>query len=588
MNPHKMLCTLSASLLTLTLFTQAQDKPTTTKSDDSKAVVVVSKDAKENAVVSMSFDETPISDVIRAFRDATGANIISSGTNLSQTVSVRLDNVPWEKGLSSILDPQGLQLLEKPVGSGIYIVEEITIEIPVITKTFQLNNAQVTDVQELFASVLGDKGKATAFPSSNTLIVTAPEKEINECEMIIEAIDAPSQQVYIEARFVEMSAEAGKSLGIRWDSLGGDGWGMTFDGATLGYRNDRFKTVNKSNVGETTRDTDDGAGNTSSTTLPYVPAYSTSDTTYERDRTFTGSLSMDAFRLAMNAFESTEGVSIFSNPKVIVANEQKAKIDMTTKEPNVEVDYQAATTDGQRDSVSTKLGIIPGEEEPFVGEAFFSYGITLNVKPRINSAGLVTVTIEPSISSLVGYFNVQGLDPDMPVGKFPIIDMRRIQTVFTLESGRTAVIGGLSKTTDRSQDSGIPFLKKIPWIGPRLFGWKSRRKDQKEIVIFVTVKIVDPTTIEEDEGMPRNAILSREVITGERKEPSEMTRADLFDLNDKSNIPDTSFLKKMDKKVTEKEAAEKADETVVIDAKPVPAEKKAPAAVKDPEPILAN
>ena len=73
-------------------------------------------------LVSMAFDETPLSDVIKAFRDATGANIISSGTNLQGSVSVRLDNVPWRQGLTSILEPQGLQLVEQPVNSGIFIV----------------------------------------------------------------------------------------------------------------------------------------------------------------------------------------------------------------------------------------------------------------------------------------------------------------------------------------------------------------------------------------------------------------------------------------------------------------------------------
>ncbi len=576
MKSYKTLCTLSASLMVLSFYAQAQEQTPKPATDETNAVVVISKAENDEAIVSMSFDETPVSDVIRAFRDATGANIISSGTNLSGIVSVRLDNVPWSKGLRSILEPQGLQLSEKPAGSGIYIVEVVTIVIPQITKTFQLDNADVLAVETLFKSVLAENGKATAFPASNTIIVTAPEKEISECEMIIKAIDAPSQQVYIEARFVEMSASAGKSLGIRWDSLGGDGWGMSFDGATLGYQNDKTKTITKSNVGETTVETDDGAGNTSSLTSPTIPDYTIRNDLYTRNRVFTGSLSMDAFRLAMNAFESTDGVSVFSNPKVIVANEQKAKIDMTIKEPNVEVDYQAATTEGQRDSVSTKLGVIPGEQEPFVGEAFFSYGITLNVKPRISSSGLITVTIEPAISRLVSYYVIQGLDENMPASRFPIIEMRRIQTVFSMQSGRTAVIGGLSVTSDDNTESGIPLLKDIPWLGPRIFGWKSRQKEQKEIVIFVTVGIADPNTIEEDAGMPRNAILSREIITGETKEPKDMTRADLLNLKEQKSRP----ARPESDAVTEKEAS-----ATTVAAAELKAE---PAANKAPEPILAN
>ncbi|MDD2600519.1 MAG: secretin N-terminal domain-containing protein [Kiritimatiellae bacterium] len=573
MKSYCSLFVVSAVLLSLNLTAQeqAQSGPAA-----EAAVVVVSPAGKDDeAIVTISFDETPLSDVIKAFRDATSANIISSGTNLNARVSVRLDNVPWRKGLNSVLEPQGMQLSERPVGSGIYVVEVITIEIPKITRTFLLDNADVTAVSELFKSVLGERGQATAFTSSNTLIITAPEKEMNECELIIKAIDAPSQQVYIEARFVEMSTKAGRSLGLRWDSLGGDGWGMSFDGASLGYNNQKATSINKSNVGETVVETDDGAGNTTSLTMPVIPDYATRSKLYTRDHAFTGSLSADAFRLAMNAFESTDGVSVFSNPKVIVANEQKAKIDMTTKEPNVEVDYQAATTEGQSDSVSTKLAVIPGEEEPFVGEAFFSYGITLNVKPRISSTGLITVTIEPSISEKISDYIIQGLDNKMPASRYPIIDMRRIQTVFAMQSGRTAVIGGLSRTSDTSMDNGIPLLKDIPWLGPRIFGWKSREKTQKEIVIFVTVGIADPITIEEDAGMPQNAILSREILTGEAREPVDMTRAELLDLSDKKVRS-----RKETTKATEQESAGDVAELSAVQVAPV--------MNREPEPILAE
>ncbi len=533
MKSCRTLCTLAASLLLAGAYSQAQESAKNT-------VRVVGQTGKNEAVVSMTFDETSLSEVIKTFRDATGANIISSGTNLQQSVSVRLDNVPWQQGLTSILEPHGLQLVEKPAGSGIYLIGVRTIEVPTITKTFQLSNARVADVEELFTAVLNDKGKATAFPSSNTIIVSAPEKEMSECEMILEAIDAPRQQVYIEARFVEMTASAGKQLGLRWDSLGGDGWGMAFDGAKLGYANEQSTLATKGTgpVGTISQSTSDPiTGNSSSFSGTQRGAINNSLDTYSRKTTFTGSLTLSEFKLALNAFENSDGISIFSNPKVIVANEERAKIDMTTKEPNVEVNYQAATTEGQRDSVSTKLAVIPGVEEPFVGEAFFSYGITLQVTPRVSSSGLITVTIEPTISERTGYFEVQGLDQNLPAGKFPIINMKRIQTVFTMASGRTAVIGGLSRTSDYNQDSGIPLLKDIPWIGPRVFGWKSRAQEQKEIVIFVTVGIADPTTIEEDAGMPRNAILSRDVMTGRTKEPYRLSREEMTKYTDKFATP---------------------------------------------------
>jgi len=592
----------------------ATPAPQPPKPVEPPVVRVVDAANSNEAVVSMSFDETPLADVIKAFRDATGANIISGGTNLQGTVSVRLDKVPWRKGLSSILEPQNLQLVEQPAGSSIFVVTTKTVEIPKITRTFELNHAKADDVAKLFKSTLGNTGLATPFPSANVVIVTAPEQQLGECEKILSSIDKASPQVYIEARFVELSSDASKKLGMRWNSLGAaEGWGVSFDGASMGYTADsgRSKTRGQSsssgnsfndtstriNSSKDTTSSDrsssfendladitgqdssgNGTENSLTRTLTDIVSGSASRTfdstrSHSRDRTFSGSLSMDAFALTMNAFEQINGASIFKNPKIIVANEQIAKIDMTTKEPNVEVDFQAATQQGQRDSVSTKLGLIPGKNEPFVGEAFFSYGITLSVTPRINPTGLITVDIEPSLSELDAnqpYYRPSGLDENMPVARYPIIKMQRIRTTFTMQSGTTAVIGGLSKTVEGNTDSGIPMLRKLPWIGPRLFGWKSRDREQREIIIFVTVGVADPNALPENIGVPKNAILSRELMNGATKEPGDRTKEEVMSLEDPK--PPKKVNTQPEKQTTETPAAS-----------PAPASTPAPAPAPAPE-----
>lgn len=534
-----MTCAQEAAPATAVAVTPTPQVP---KPAEQPPVVHVADAARSTeAVVSMSFDETPLADVIKAFRDATGANIISGGTNLQGTVSVRLDNVPWRKGLSSILDPQGLQLVEQPAGSDIFTVTLKTLEIPKLTRTFELNHAKASDVATLFKSTLGITGMATPFPSANVVIVTAPEQQLGECEKILKAIDKPSPQVFIEARFVELSAAASKKLGLKWDSLQGWGIGTKDLSAGMSYNKSKIQTFDigtkrqvENNVYSTVPDVLKPDKYTDYTAAPKAGLLM-EDQTWRQARGAGGQLTADDFRLTLSAFEQIDGASIFKNPKIIVANEQKARIDMTTKEPNVEVEFQAATQDGQRDSVSTKLGIIPGKNEPFVGEAFFSYGITLSVTPRINPTGLITVDIEPSLSELdpdQPYYRPSGLDKDMPVARYPIIKMQSIKTTFTMQSGTTAVIGGLSKTSESNVDSGIPMLRKLPWIGPRLFGWKSRSKGQGEIVIFVTVGIADPANLPENIGVPKNAVLSQELFTGAIKEPGDRTREELLSLDD--------------------------------------------------------
>ena len=88
-----------------------------------------------------------------------------------------------------------------------------------------------------------------------------------------------------------------------------------------------------------------------------------------------------------------------------------------------------------------------------------------------------------------------------------------------MKDGSTAVIGGLTQTVEDDVDSGIPYLRHIPWIGPKLFGWKSRQKVQKEIIVCVTIGIANPAELPKDIGLPTNAVMGREYTTGAKLEP---------------------------------------------------------------------
>jgi type II secretory pathway component GspD/PulD (secretin) len=158
----------------------------------------------------------------------------------------------------------------------------------------------------------------------------------------------------------------------------------------------------------------------------------------------------------------------------------------------------------------------------FAKEAFFSWGISLSVTPRISPDGLISVEIVPTISDCTDYVTVNSSqESDTPYTQYPIIEVKRLTTEFTMKDGATAVIGGLSKAREEDVDSGIPYLRHIPWIGPKLFGWKSRQKVQTEILVFVTVGIANPEALPKDIGLPKNAILGREYVQGSKLEPGD-------------------------------------------------------------------
>ena len=512
-----------------------------------------------SALIDIDCDDATLSDVLRQFRHAVGANIISgASSNLLQRVSVSLRQVPWFESLQSILNTRNFRL--EPRG-GIYFVSEERTMIPTFTRTYTLNHASAEELAAMFNKNYGKKaadGKivgnvASSFPGANVIVVTADEKTLSECEAIIKAVDKAVAQIYIEARFLELSSEAMHKLGMQWDQL--RSWGVSAKGLVGGYEANSGKMAdygtylsnrnnsNESSASSERSNSESGSASASSSSSSSKSSSSLADTlkgigpeqlegapgagrqmadmAWRNAAGFSGQLSADDFRLALSAFESFGEGKIFSNPKIIVSNGKEAKVDMTTKEPNVSISSDRTGEAGQFLNISTKLEVIPGEDKQmFAKEAFFSYGIELSVKPRISPDGLISVEIVPTISEKTGTKDVVGGEQSI-YSSYPIISVKRLTTEFTMQDGATAVIGGLTQTVEDDVDSGIPYLRKIPWIGPKLFGWKSREKVQKEIIVCVTLGIANPSELPKDIGLPKNAIIGREYVSGSRKEPGD-------------------------------------------------------------------
>ncbi|MBO7683577.1 MAG: hypothetical protein J6T51_02500 [Kiritimatiellae bacterium] len=555
-----------------------------------KAPSISSTTSSNNVtLVDIACDNATLEDVLRQFRKVTDANIISDdSTNLQRRVSVNLHRVNWLDGLQSILNSRNYRLEER---GDIYFVREDKVLEPVLTRSFTLNHASASELADLFNKSYGKKDAkgnvvvpiASSFDGANVVVVNATEKTLVDCESIIKSVDKAIAQIYIEARFLELSSEAMHKLGVMWNQL--ESWGVTAKGLQAGWENNYGRVAKFGTTKDTTmytpkewyKETDPETGaakftdvSSGKSAVDYVTqnylvpkdlneapgaGRSAASMAWANASGFSGQLSADDFRLALSAFESFGEGKIFSNPKVIVSNGKEANVDMTTKFPNVKLTSQRNNSDyGSYLDMSAQLEQIQGDKDKglFAGSCFFEWGITLTVKPRISPDGLISVEIVPTISQLdydasqdgSGYYSVKS---DTSVGLFPIINMKRITTDFTMKDGSTAVIGGLSRTTESDVDSGIPYLRRIPWIGPRLFGWKSRQKVQKEIIVCVTIGIANPAELPKDIGLPKNAIMGREYIDGRRQEPGdregsalEVLRLDMRSLDDrKDDAPGT-------------------------------------------------
>ena len=409
------------------------------------------------------------------------------------------------------------------------------------SRMFELTYASATEVADNFnrtwrgrvvtnkCSFVGDI--AAPFIEANSVMVTAPESVLDNCAAMIAKIDRKPRQVYVEARFVELKNSAAYELGIDWSGIGQ--LGVTASGGA-GISKQRIPN----NISRYSQSTSSGMRG-SSQSYEFTKG-GTADNSY-----FQGMLSIDEMRIVLAAFQGSEDVKTFSNPKVVVTSGREAIVDMTKKYPNI-VSSAKRVLNGNNNTLDVDMQMkeIPGHDNlMFAHEAFFSWGVMLSVRPHILTNDLINVSIIPTISDVAEFTRPTTTSDgeDIPSSKYPIIDMQRIVTEFTLKSGQTAVIGGLSKTYEYDYDNGIPVLSDIPWIGNKLFGGKTRRKEQREIIIFVTVGLADPEDVKTEIGLPKNAVLGRTYTNGTRKEPGDRTNAvegvsslDLRDLEDRA------------------------------------------------------
>ena len=544
--------------------------------------------------VNIVCEDAPISDILRQFRRVVKANILSTdSTNLHKRVSISLYDTPWVDSLRAVLGMGGFALDER---NGIYRVSPEQAENPIVrTKSFTLNHANADDTAKLLNESFGEKDKktgkviggvASVFKDANVIVVKGTDKVIRDCEEVIASVDKAPEQVYIEARFIELSNGTLHKMGINWQSLENytvsarnlkagyeanmgspNNFGENLTQRTLTSTKTRTSNSSVDGEGKTTsniNDNDNENGNSTFNSL--VPTAigeaagagaSAASMGWKEAMTFSGQLSADNFNLVLSAFEQLEDAKVFSNPRIIVSNGKQAQVDMTTKYPNVRV------TSNRTGGYSTSLDItaqieqIPGEEGAmFAKEVFFSWGITLQVTPRISPDGLINVEIVPMISDRSDWAEVKASGAeDSAYSKYPVIDVQRLVTDFTMKDGSTAVIGGLTQTKEADVDSGIPYLRKIPWIGPRIFGWKGREKVQKEIIVFVTVGIANPRKLKKDIGLPKNAILGREYVEGKAFEPGDrggVNKSMELDMRDVDDEERHEQVKEPEPKVIEK------------------------------------
>lgn len=473
--------------------------------------------------ISITLDDVEMVDVVRMFTRVSGANIIATPTQLVGRVTVNLTDVGWKPAMDSILDMHNLQLVEKIPGSGVYSIlprQPGALE-PMIVETIFLNYATVGMVEPVVRNMLISGGTISSFPSRNAMIIRSTVANLEQIKQIVPQIDIMQQQVFIETKFVEIVDGSGRDIGLNWQMLEGFEAGVSLN--PWSYAETKTWNRGRSDTFNQYQDLSRDEGYTETYNLfdrEYVsePTRTVGDTrstgrsigtdvTRNFARTATEArgavLSASDFRLVMSALEQARGVSVVSNPKIIVANEEEAIIHIGQRRRPFE--SQVTTVDG---AIRTTYN--PG--------APVDIGVKLTVVPTVNTMSNITVRIEPELTAFDG-------DETAPDGQtYPILRTKTIRTSFGLRNNETVAIGGLTNTEEREESKSIPLLGSIPVIGKWLFSHTSSRKQQEETIIFVTLSIATPEHIQHRDGMPQDTELARRHMLRTRSERYEFQR----------------------------------------------------------------
>jgi type IV pilus assembly protein PilQ len=508
---------------------------TVTPAEGPIAGAAVGQNTENPNLISITLDNVPLEDVVRLFTRISGANIIATTSNLQGTVTVNLKDVEWRPALSSILDMHGLALIEKTQGTQIYsiIPKPVGAPDPLFTETVFLKYAGVSNAVLVIRPLLPPGASVAPYLPANALVIRSTESSISDIKSIIMKLDTPRQQVFIEAKFIELDDSAIEDIGVNWAVL--EGFNITASGlkdaitetttkseidsqGVLGISEKRTARARDLAGNVPVAGTDLGSEEVSSqlldtklvgkgiTDFEYDPETEAVSwelaPSYEKKRVRTAILSMDEVSIMLSALKQTDGASVVSNPKIIVANEEAAVIHIgETERP-----FISSITPG---NVNTESIVTYNPGEPV------DLGVKVKVTPTINTEKHITVRIEPELTRRLE-------DAVAPNGQtYPIISTKKIQTIFSLESGKTAAIGGLTETKDIDAVKKVPLLGDIPFIGKYLFTHTHKEKQQRETIIFVTVGLSNPEVIEEKTGVPEDSALVHKYLMRHAVEKKE-------------------------------------------------------------------
>jgi len=409
--------------------------------------------------ISLDFKDAEIDDVLRLVAEVSDLNVIA-GDEVGGKVTIRLVDVPWDQALDVILMTQGLGF--ERVGNVLRIAPADVLQTErearmqerramekledLVVKLQPVNYADVTEIAKLIKKLLSSRGSVNTDERTSTLIMKDIPSVIDEATALVKAIDTQTPQVMIEAKIVEAQLDFSRELGSEW------GYGS--------QPSDEFEDFHSGGVKPITvagRGFPDSDANNVVVRNPIT-------------NVATGIVNLGSFllnnqvnvRLRLAAAESRGEGKVISSPRIVTLDNREAVI-----EQGVSIPFQTF-------------------ENGDAALEFIDAVLQLKVRPHITADRSIIMKLEVSR-------NAPDNSIPTPTGS-PAISKNEATTETLVKDGQTLVIGGIYVVEKNDSNSRVPYLHKLPFVGPA-FRNKRIRDFRKELLIFVTPRIVQPQEV---------------------------------------------------------------------------------------------
>ncbi len=421
----------------------------------------------EEETISVDFPDEDVRTILRNVADLFDLNVVIPDTLQGRT-SIKLRNITWRQVYEVVLEPLGFTYVEDRNIIRIKSVEDLVTE-PVDTRVFILNYAQAGEIQGSISPLIDPAagGRIQVDARSNALVITERPSRMNKIQEIIDSLDRVTDQVMIESKFIEVSKGDLKDIGVDWtymnenegDLLGGSGAGSGNPGFTPQPLPTDEGFTPKPQNGEVI-----GGGNTYADGLANLLGSGSSGG-------LVAVFSSSQFAATLTAIQTENRSKLVSNPTVVVMNNQKAVFQVGQDYPVREF------------SVNDQTGQLE------TGEIDYRFvGIELDVTPTVNAAGMITLDVNPVVSELGDTVktNVSG-----SILEDQIFLKRDAKTQVTIKDGYTIALGGLTREVEDDDESKVPFLGDLPYLG-QLFRHDVTTQVSTNLIIFLTAKTLNP------------------------------------------------------------------------------------------------